>query len=60
MMYQINLIETNLILFKEQLQNGDPTYFPSLRVTDENAQFNKEEMKAYAQNLFHVYEEMER
>ena len=60
MMYQINLLKTKLFLFKEQLQNGDPTHFPSLRVTDENVQFCKEEMKAYAQNLYHVYEEMER
>ena len=34
MMYQINLMEWKLILFKKQLQNGDPTHFPSLRVTD--------------------------
>ena len=60
MMYQINSMKTKLILFKEQLQNGDPTHFRSLGVTDENAQFCKEEMKAYAQNLYHVYEEMER
>ena len=60
MMYQINLMKRKLILFKEQLQNGDPNHFPSLRVTDENAQFFKEEMKAYAQNLYHVNEEMER
>ena len=60
MMYQISLMKRKLILFKEQLRNGDPTYFPSLRVTDENAQFCKEEIKAYAQNLYHVYEEMER
>ena len=59
MMYQINLMKRKLILFKEQLQNGDPTHFPSLRVTDENAQFCKEEMKAFPQNLYHVYEEME-
>ena len=60
MMYQINLMKRKLILFKEQLQNGDPTHFPSLHVTDENAQFCKEEMKAFAQNLHHVNEEMER
>ena len=60
MMYQINLMKRKLILFKGQLQNGDPTHFPSLRVADENAQFCKVEMKAYAQNLYHVYEEMER
>ena len=58
-MYQINLLKRKLIFFKERLQNGDPTHFPSLRVTDENAQFCKEEMKAYAQNLYHVYKEME-
>ena len=60
MMYQINLMKRKLILFKEQLQNGDPTHFPNLGVTDENAQFCKKEMKAYSQNLYHVYEEMER
>ena len=60
MVYQINLLKRKLILFKERLQNGNPTHFPSLRVTDEKAQFCKEEMKAYAQNLYHVYEEMER
>ena len=42
------------------MKNGDLTHFPSLRVTDENTQFCKEEMKAYSQNLYHVYEEMER
>ena len=42
------------------MRNGDLNHFPSLRVTDENAQFCKEEMKACAQNLNHVYEEMER
>ena len=60
MKYQINLMKRELILFKEQWQNGDPTHFPSLRVTDENAQFCKEEMKAYAQNVYHVFKEMER
>ena len=60
MVYQINLLKRKLILFKERLQNGDPTHFPSLCVTDENAQFCKKEMKAYAQNLYHVYEKMER
>ena len=60
MMYQINIMKRKLILFKEQLQNDDPTLFPSLLVTDENAQFCKEKMKAFAQNLHHVYEEMER
>ena len=59
-MHQINLMKREPILFKEQLKNGDPTHFPSLHVTDENAQFCKEEMKAYAQNLYHVYEETER
>ena len=52
MMYQINLIKWKLILFKKQLQNGDPTHFSSFFQTDENAQFCKEEIK--------VYEEMER
>ena len=60
MMYQINLIKRKLILFKEQLQNGDPTHFSSLHVTDENTQFCKKEIKAYAQNLYHEYEEIER
>ena len=58
MMYQTNLIKIKLILFKEQWQNGDPTHFPSLRVTDENAKFCEEEIKAFAQNLHHVYEKM--
>ena len=39
MMYQINLIKRMLIFFKEQLQNGDPIHFPSLRVTEENVKF---------------------
>ena len=59
-MYQINLMKRKLILFKEQLKNDDPNHSPSLRVTDENAQFCKEEMKTYAQNLYRVYEDMER
>ena len=61
-MYHINLMKRKLILLKEQLQNGDPIHFSSLRVTDENAQFCKEEIKAYAQNLYQVpvYEETER
>ena len=59
MMYQINLMKRKLILFKEHLQNGDPTHFPSLCVIDENAQFCKEKMKAFAQNLHHIYEKME-
>ena len=59
MMNQINLMKRKLISFKEQLQNGNPTHFPSLRVTDENAKFCKEEVKAFAQNLHHAYEEME-
>ena len=42
------------------MQNGNSTHFPSLCVTDENAQFCKEEIKAFAQNLHHDYEEMER
>ena len=58
-MNQINLMKRKLIFFKEQLQNGNTTRFPSLRVTDENAKFFKKEMKAFAQNLHHVYEEME-
>ena len=41
------------------MQNADNTHFSSLRVTDENAKFCKEEMKAFAHNLHHVYEEME-
>ena len=59
MMYQINLIKKKLILVKEQLPNGDPNHLPSLRVSDENAKFCKEKMKAFAQNFHHVYEEME-
>ena len=49
-------MKRKLILFKGQLQNGD---YPSLRVTDENAKFCKEVMKAFAQNLHHVYEKVE-
>ena len=37
MVHQINQMKRKLLLFKEQLQNGDPTRFPSLRVNDENA-----------------------
>ena len=59
-MYQINLMKRKLILFKEQLQNDDLNHSPSLRVIVENARFCKEEMKTYAQNLYRVYEEMER
>ena len=59
MMHQINLMKRKLILFKEQLQNGDPTHFPSLGVNDENPKFCKEEMQAFAQNLHYIYEEME-
>ena len=59
LMNQINLIKRKLILFEEQLQNGNPIHFPSLRVTDEKAKFCEEEIKTFAQNLHHVYEEME-
>ena len=59
MMYQINLTKRKLIIFKEQLKNGDLTHFPSLRVTDENVKFCKEKTKVMAQDLHHFYEEME-
>ena len=58
MVYQINLMKRKLILFKEQLQNGDPTHFPSLLVIDKKAKFCKE-TKAFAQNLHRVYKKME-
>ena len=58
-MNQTDFLKRKLILFKEQFQNGDLTHFPRLRVTNENAKFCKEEMKAFAQNLHHVYEKME-
>ena len=59
MMYQIDQVKRKLILFKEQLQKGMPTHFLSLRVTKEKTKFCKEEIKAFAHTLHHVYEEIE-
>ena len=52
-------MKSKLLLFKENLQNGDGTHFPSLHITNENIQFCKEEMKLFAQNVQHVHEERE-
>ena len=52
-------MKSKLFLFKENLQNGDITHFRSLRLINKNIQFCKEKVKYFAQNVQHVYEEME-